>query len=89
MTFTSVRVFSATMREDRERLGERVTAWLAAQEEGFELVDYEIRQSSDDRFHLVSITIFFNEPGKDRIDHAIKGPSRTADNAGRRPPSKR
>ena len=81
MKFSGVRVFSATMREERERLGERVTAWLEDQGNAIDLVDYEIRQSSDDRFHLVSIVIFYNEAGKDggqSIDHAIKGPARSA-----------
>ena len=72
-SFSSVRVFSATMVLDRLELGEKVTRWLAAHP-AIELVDMVVRQSSDSRFHLLSIVVFFNEAGKPAIDF-IKAPA--------------
>jgi len=63
------------MREDREVLGERITDWMRANRDTIEIVDMVQRQSSDSRFHMVSIVIFYNEPGKARVDHAIKAPA--------------
>lgn len=61
--FNGVKVFSATMQHDRERLGEVVTAWLAAnRNKGREVRDIVVRQSSDRGFHCISITIFYWEP---------------------------
>ena len=62
--FNGVKVFAATMVAQRQMLGETVTAWLEdarARRPGFQLVDVVVRQSSDDAFHCISITIFFNE----------------------------
>lgn len=46
------------MLDQRARLGDTVTAWLAARPE-LELVDMVVRQSSDDQFHCVSIILFY------------------------------
>lgn len=73
--FTSVRVFSATRPDDRAMLGERITEWITSRQGAVEIVDIIVRQSSDTAFHMLSVTIFFNEPGKPRIDHAIKAPA--------------
>jgi hypothetical protein len=51
------RVFSATKAKDRAELGERVTAWL--REAGVLPVDVQVRQSSDESFHCLSITVFY------------------------------
>jgi putative lipoic acid-binding regulatory protein len=62
--FNGVQVFSATMFHQRQELGEAVTRWLEEARRtrpGFELVDMQIRQSSDEAFHCVSITVFFKE----------------------------
>jgi hypothetical protein len=59
--FDSVKVFSATTGGDRERLGERITAWLAAQQRPIVLVDRAVVQSSDHRFHCVTIVLFYRE----------------------------
>jgi hypothetical protein len=59
--FNGVKVFSATMVAQRERLGESVTEWLAARPQ-LELVDMRITQSSDAQFHCIAITVFYNEP---------------------------
>jgi hypothetical protein len=76
MAFTSVRVFSATMHEDRANLGERITQWLTEKAAAVDIVEIVQRQSSDSRFHMISIIFFYNEVGKHRIDHAIKGPQK-------------
>lgn len=70
--FNGVKVFFATMFAQRQTLGEEVTAWLEgarAHRAGFQLVDIDIRQSSDKAYHCVSIVIWFNESlaGKDKL----------------------
>jgi len=58
--FNGVKVFSATMVTDRERLGEKVTAWLRAHPH-HHVVDIVVTQSSDERFHCIAITVFYFE----------------------------
>ena len=63
-SFNGVKVFCATMVAQRHTLGEQVTAWLEDAREtrpGFQLVDIEVRQSSDRAFHCISIIVFYNE----------------------------
>ena len=63
-SFNGVKVFTATMVAQRQTLGETVTAWLEdarARRPGFQIVDIEVRQSSDNAFHCISIIVFFNE----------------------------
>ena len=52
-----VKVFAVTKSRDRSELGERVTAWLRANDE-FEVVDKVVSQSSDAEFHCLSIVLF-------------------------------
>ena len=85
MTFTGVKVFSATMRETREALGDAVTAWIEAQGDAISIVDIVQRQSSDSSFHMVSITVFYRESGKPRIDHLVKIPDGNGANGARSP----
>jgi len=59
--FTGVKVFSATMAQERDQLGEKITTWLAAHP-GVEIVDKIVTQSSDEAFHCLAITLFFNQP---------------------------
>ena len=62
--FTGVKVFSATMAQEREQLGEKVTAWLKAHREAnhpVEVVDKVITQSSDNAFHCLAITLFYRD----------------------------
>ena len=62
--FNGVKVFAATMFQQRQELGEVVTRWLEEARRtrpGFELVDMQIRQSSDDAFHCFSIVLFYKE----------------------------
>ena len=57
-TFNGVKVFSATMAQERENLGERVTEWLRAHPR-YKLVDTIVTQSSDASFHCLAITVFY------------------------------
>ena len=59
--FNGLKVFSATMFADRDRLGERVTDWIASHP-GFELTEIVVTQSSDDAFHCIAFTVFYWEP---------------------------
>ena len=58
--FNGVKVFSATMFAQRDRLGETVSDWLAQHPE-FEVSEMRVTQSSDASFHCVAITVFYWE----------------------------
>jgi hypothetical protein len=58
MSFTGVKVFSATKAKDRDELGETVTRWLRSNGD-LEVVDRVVRQSSDDEFHCLTIILFY------------------------------
>jgi folate-dependent tRNA-U54 methylase TrmFO/GidA len=58
--FTGLKVFSTTLARDREQMGESITRWLAAHPQ-LEVVDREVRQSSDREFHCLTITLFYRE----------------------------
>ena len=55
--FSIVKVFSATKSKDRERLGDRVTTWLAANPT-LEVVRASVTQTSDRGFHCLSLVLF-------------------------------
>jgi hypothetical protein len=57
---TGVKVFTTTLARDREALGETITRWLAAHPE-LEILERQVRQSSDRQFHCLSITLFYRE----------------------------
>jgi hypothetical protein len=59
--FNGVKVFSATMAQERDQLGEKITQWLSAHP-GVQIVDKIVTQSSDEAFHCLAITLFFNVP---------------------------
>ena len=59
MTFTGAKVFTATKAKDREELGEVLTRWLAANPRA-KIVDKIVTQSSDNEFHCLSITLFYD-----------------------------
>ncbi len=63
VSFTGVRVFSATKAKEREELGEGVTRWLRANP-GVEVVDRVVTQSSDDEFHCLTIVLFYRDKEK-------------------------
>ena len=58
--FNGVKVFSATMVSERERLGEKVTEWLKSHPR-VEVRDMVVTQSSDEAFHCLAITVFYWE----------------------------
>lgn len=58
--FTGVKVFSTTLARDREQMGESITRWLAAHPD-LEIVEHQVRQSSDQEFHCLTITLFYRE----------------------------
>jgi hypothetical protein len=60
MSFTGVKVFSATKAREREELGETITRWMKSNA-GFEIVDRTVTQSSDDEFHCLTIILFYRE----------------------------
>lgn len=60
-TFNGVKVFSATMVAERERLGEKITEWLKAHPQ-IDVRDMVVTQSSDEAFHCLAITVFYWEP---------------------------
>ena len=61
--FNGVKVFSATMAQERDQLGEKITHWLTANP-SVQIVDKIVTQSSDEAFHCLAITLFFNAPPK-------------------------
>jgi len=60
LQFTGVKVFSATMAQERDQLGEKITQWLSSHP-GVQIVDKIVTQSSDEAFHCLAITLFYNE----------------------------
>ena len=56
--FNGVKVFSATLFNDRQQLGERITAWIADNPQS-EVTEIIVTQSSDASFHCVALTVFF------------------------------
>lgn len=60
--FTGLKVFSTTLARDRDQMGEQITRWLEAHPQ-LEVVEREVRQSSDKEFHCLTITLFYRERG--------------------------
>jgi len=58
--FNGVQVFSASMVADRDQLGERVTRWIA-EHPRCKVTEFVVTQSSDARFHCITITVFYQE----------------------------
>jgi hypothetical protein len=59
-SFNGVKVFSATMFQQRAQLGDVVTAWIAAHP-AFEIADIVVTQSSDDEFHMLALSVFYRD----------------------------
>jgi hypothetical protein len=53
------KVFTATKAKDREELGENLTRWLRDNTR-VKVIDKIVTQSSDNEFHCLSITIFYD-----------------------------
>ena len=58
VAFNGVKVFSATMFADRDRLGETVTRWFQEHPQ-LDIVDVVVTQSSDAAYHCITITVFY------------------------------
>jgi hypothetical protein len=58
--FNGVKVFSATMAQERENLGEKVTACVREHPQ-CQIADTIVTQSSDEAFHCLAITVFYWE----------------------------
>ena len=56
-----VKVFSATKSRDRQSLGDRMSAWLAANPT-VEVLRTSVSQSSDAGFHCLSFVLFCAAP---------------------------
>lgn len=63
--FNGVKVFSATMFQQRENLGETVTEWITAHPH-LSIVEMVVSQSSDESFHCIAISVFYFEPPSGR-----------------------
>ena len=61
--FNGVKVFSATMAQERDQLGERITSWIREHPD-HRVVDTIVTQSSDESFHCLAITLFYWEEMK-------------------------
>ena len=59
--YNAVKVFTATKAKEREELGEVMTAWLRRNEGLIELVGTEVRQSSDQSFHCLTLVVFYRK----------------------------
>lgn len=69
MTFTGVKVFSATKAREREDLGEQVTRWIR-ENPSARIIDKIVTQSSDREFHCLTITIFYQVDGQAQANAA-------------------
>jgi len=61
--FTGVKVFSATKAKEREELGENISRWIRSNPD-LQIVDREVRQSSDNEFHCFSCVLFYKKREK-------------------------
>ena len=60
VSFSVVKVFTATRAADRDALGNKVSAWLQTHPE-YQVVRASVTQSSDASFHCLSIVLFLAE----------------------------
>jgi hypothetical protein len=58
LPFNGIKVFSATMYNDRQQLGDKLTAWIADHPNN-ELTEIIVTQSSDSSFHCIALTVFY------------------------------
>jgi hypothetical protein len=58
--WNGAKVFTATVAQNREALGERVTLWMRQHPE-LEVMETCVTQSSDEAFHCLAITVFFRD----------------------------
>jgi len=60
MNFNGVKVFSATKAKEREELGDVIIRWLSSNP-SLEITDVQIRQSSDNEYHCLTIVLFYKK----------------------------
>lgn len=65
--FDGIKVFTASMLKEREDLSNRVNTWLEKNKLAVELVDREIRQSSDSSYHCLSIILFYKRKASGQV----------------------
>ena len=58
--FSGMKIFSTTLARDREHMGDNITRWLKENPQ-VEVVDKVVTQSSDQEFHCLTITLFYQE----------------------------
>ena len=56
--FDGVKVFSATMFQERDRLGDKITEWMANNRNA-QVTSFTVTQSSDAAYHCIAITVFY------------------------------
>jgi hypothetical protein len=61
LRISGMKVFSATMRPQRDQLGDVVTAWMSAHRE-LTIIDITVVQSSDDGYHCVTLVVAYHDP---------------------------
>ncbi len=61
MVFNGVKGFSATMFQQRDQLGESVTAWIAANPSK-KVTEFVVTRPSDASFHMIAISMCYAEP---------------------------
>ena len=57
--YDAIKVFSATKFRERDRLGDVISYWIK-ENPNYKIVDTTVTQSSDDEFHCLAITIYYN-----------------------------
>lgn len=62
--FDGVMVFTATKQQERMDLGRTITRWIQNHPD-FKIVDKTVSQSSDQSFHCLSITLFYQDLSED------------------------
>jgi hypothetical protein len=63
--FTGVKVFTATMFQERGLLGEKVTSWIAEHPENA-VTEIVVTQSSDSQYHCVTISVFYRDAAEEK-----------------------
>jgi len=58
--FDGVKIFAATKQKEREELGETATRWIQERLDKIDIVDKVVTQSSDNEYHCIALTIFYN-----------------------------
>ena len=59
-SFDGLKVFTTTLARDRKAMGEAIGRWITEHPE-LEVVDREVRLSSDSEFHCLSIVVFYRD----------------------------